>query len=286
MRSNLTSKFREYLQELPNEQTTFLDALKKVQEIEEKLEKDGALLAQDASARKRLGWLKLKGKGGGGGGAGGGQEKEVNDQATGEKELAPPVEPPVETKTSDDLLNEVVTTNGMAAIQTATTQEVASPGDVNVTTEKPSDAVVDGLDAVDVKTIKQLRRRKQKPNLSRTKRTRDRSEHLDQPELPTETIQSQTEPQVQIVPLLQTPIAPDSPLPDLQLPEAVKTSPTRDGRSKERRHKSTSRKEASEAKSTVPIGKSSSLHQAEPSSGSNFRSTEVRKYRKRPNEPR
>lgn len=62
MRSNLTTKFRDYLQELPNEPTTFVEALKKVQDIEEKLEKDDQLLSRDLGSRKRMGWLKLKGK--------------------------------------------------------------------------------------------------------------------------------------------------------------------------------------------------------------------------------
>lgn len=62
MRSNLGNKFRDYLQELPNEPFTFSEALKKVQEIEEKLEADDAQLSRELGARKRMGWIKLKGK--------------------------------------------------------------------------------------------------------------------------------------------------------------------------------------------------------------------------------
>lgn len=60
MRTNITNKFRDYLSEFPNEPTTFIEALKRVQEIEEKSEKDDAFV-REASARKRRGWLKLKG---------------------------------------------------------------------------------------------------------------------------------------------------------------------------------------------------------------------------------
>lgn len=57
MRTNLAGKFRDYLQEFPNEPTTFLEALKKVQDLEEKSSEQ-----DDLTARKRKGWLKLKGK--------------------------------------------------------------------------------------------------------------------------------------------------------------------------------------------------------------------------------
>lgn len=57
MRTNLTSKFRDYLQEFPNEPTTFIEALKKVQDLEEK-----AIENDDSGARKRTGWLKKIGK--------------------------------------------------------------------------------------------------------------------------------------------------------------------------------------------------------------------------------
>lgn len=57
MRTNLANKFRDYLQEFPNEPTSFLEALKKVQELEEKSSEQ-----DDPGARKRMGWLKLKGK--------------------------------------------------------------------------------------------------------------------------------------------------------------------------------------------------------------------------------
>jgi hypothetical protein len=58
MRTNLTTKFRDYLQEFPNEPTTFLEAIKKVQELEEK----SASEQDDLGAKKRTGWLKLRGK--------------------------------------------------------------------------------------------------------------------------------------------------------------------------------------------------------------------------------
>lgn len=63
MRTTLTNKFRDYLQEMTNEQVTFVDALKRVQEIAEKLEEDDLALARELGNRKRMGWLKLKGKG-------------------------------------------------------------------------------------------------------------------------------------------------------------------------------------------------------------------------------
>lgn len=64
MRATLTNKFRDYLQKMTNEQITFMEALKKVQEVAEKLEEDDAMLARELGNRKRMGWLKLKGKGG------------------------------------------------------------------------------------------------------------------------------------------------------------------------------------------------------------------------------
>lgn len=63
MKTTLTNKFRDYLQEMTSEQITFVDALKRVQEIAEKLEEDDAALARELGNRKRMGWLKLKGKG-------------------------------------------------------------------------------------------------------------------------------------------------------------------------------------------------------------------------------
>lgn len=58
----MTNKFREYLQELPNEPITFVEVLKRVQDLEEKLEKEDAEVSRETGARKRMGWLKLKGK--------------------------------------------------------------------------------------------------------------------------------------------------------------------------------------------------------------------------------
>ena len=57
MRTNLASKFRDYLQEFPNEPATFVEVLKRVQELEEK-----AAESEESGARKRMGWLKLKAK--------------------------------------------------------------------------------------------------------------------------------------------------------------------------------------------------------------------------------
>lgn len=62
MRSNMSTKFSEYLQEFPNEPVTFVEALKRVQELEEKLELDDARVLRESGARKRMGWLRLKGK--------------------------------------------------------------------------------------------------------------------------------------------------------------------------------------------------------------------------------
>lgn len=61
MRSNMSIKFRDYLQELPNEQISFSEALKRVQELEKKHGQD-PVEPTDAGMRKRKGWLKLKGK--------------------------------------------------------------------------------------------------------------------------------------------------------------------------------------------------------------------------------
>lgn len=60
MRSKTTKKYGDYLQEIPSEQTIFLVALKKVEEIEEKLEQEDMEMSH--GARKRTSWFKLKGK--------------------------------------------------------------------------------------------------------------------------------------------------------------------------------------------------------------------------------
>lgn len=57
MRSNMANKFRDYLQELPSEPTTLIEACKRVQELGERLELQDA---RDLGNRKRMGWLKLK----------------------------------------------------------------------------------------------------------------------------------------------------------------------------------------------------------------------------------
>lgn len=60
MRANLAKKFREHLQELPVEQTSFMDVLKKVQELEDlKKEHENE---DGAGPKKRMGWLKMLGK--------------------------------------------------------------------------------------------------------------------------------------------------------------------------------------------------------------------------------
>ncbi|KAG9509780.1 Chromodomain-helicase-DNA-binding protein 7, partial [Fragariocoptes setiger] len=62
MRSNLCKKFREYLQQLPVEQITFQEALKKVNDLEEIKAANEDAEGAASGSKKRLGWLKYLGK--------------------------------------------------------------------------------------------------------------------------------------------------------------------------------------------------------------------------------
>lgn len=179
MRSNLTNKFRDYLQELPNEPFTFVEALKKVQELEEKLEKDDAQLSRDVGARKRMGWLKLKGKDDKTPAADANQavdNLDANEQPqTGEgvgsdnklDQVVVPIEPepglPSTTRPPDG------TTNGI--------------GDAETGGQRDGNHADRADDQTEVKSVapslgRQARRqgRRHKPNLSRSKRAREKSQ--------------------------------------------------------------------------------------------------------------
>lgn len=185
MRSNLTNKFRDYLQELSNEPTTFVEALKKVQELEEKLEKDEAMLSRDLGARKRMGWLKLKGK---------------DDKA-----------PATDNQAPDKMAENLDTLEQAGGIGMTRSDSKQDPSQVVVpiesepvtqsTTKPPEKTANDALpgktdarsqledsraggadDQTEVKSVapslgRQSRRpRRHKPNLSRSKRAREKSQ--------------------------------------------------------------------------------------------------------------
>lgn len=266
MRSNLTNKFRDYLQELPNEQTTFLEALRKVQDIEEKLEKDGALMAQDASARKRLGWLKLKGKGGG-------QEKETTEQTANEKETGPAEGEPNETQ-----LSEVVTSNGVVPETAIADTNHASSlvNEAKPSVDKPPEPVLENTEnGSDARALKQLRRRKQKPNLSRTKRTRDRSEQLDQTDPPIEPDKIPVERQDESLAVQMSP----------SLPGLVSDTKVLEKKpeSKHHKHKSSRRKEVSP--NEVNLDRTDQV-ELEPFTKAKIHTLESRKHPKRLLKPR
>lgn len=113
MRSNMTNKFRDYLQELPNEPVTFIEVLKKVQDMEEKLEKDNAQVSRDAGMRKRMGWLNLKGKN---------SSPQNADLETGQGEDQNTVAPATTTTTPSE-----PTTNNLFAKQPTLTKEFTLP---------------------------------------------------------------------------------------------------------------------------------------------------------------
>lgn len=169
MRMNITNKFRDYLQEFPNEPTTFIEALKKVQELEEKSEKNDAEFARDSGARKRMGWLKLKGKN---------QDKEqaqppnidnVDDlhgpiekrQVTIETEPRPAIaeDPPTEAGANSD-----ISKDAKLPLPTANCETLSG---------NKSKQQEESVTGETTKVRLQQRRRKQKPNLSRTKRARE-----------------------------------------------------------------------------------------------------------------
>lgn len=204
MRSNLGNKFRDYLQELPNEPLTFTEALKKVQEIEEKLEQDDAQLSRELGARKRMGWIKLKGR-----------EKEPDKdkdkhdsdkQDEGNKEAEkeatePAADPPPKangTQVAADKVTALETNNQLetplngqsklpAADAAASAPETTKRD--NRQQQPTGKAASDNLDEGDKAPIKSTatKRRRQKPNLSRTKLAKERpllvesSDNLERP---------------------------------------------------------------------------------------------------------
>lgn len=238
MRSNLTNKFRDYLQELPNEPTTFVEALKKVQELEEKLEKDDASLARDLGARKRMGWLKLKGK----------DEKTPatdNQVATDKNDNLETKEPttdadggvadPISKQDSSQVVVPIEPELGLKSITKATEGAVAlglpSSGEMGELEGGRADGLADQTEVKSVAASlgRQSRKvRRHKPNLSRSKRAREKSqgEPADL-EAPTPLQNGQ---QPYPAPLPPPPPPPPSPPPDP--PEVVNPTPAK----KERHH--------------------------------------------------
>lgn len=197
MRSNIANKFRDYLQELPNEPTTFVEALKKVQDIEEKLEADDAQMSRDLGAKKRMGWLKLRGK------DKPGDQKADDDPTTGNEneqenpaeETADPVveagkeEPPasaviqMEPETAADPAKppeqaiKVVKVTKKATSKQSNKKE-ATPDGTKANGEEPTQrSSSPAHQEVNVnKATPKVRRKRDKPNLSRTKATHLRSQ--------------------------------------------------------------------------------------------------------------
>lgn len=129
MRSNMTSKFRDYLQELPNEPVTFIEVLKRVTDLEEKLEKDDALPSRDnAGMRKRMGWLKLKGKNT--------PPQNVNDLEAGQPTKPTTPEEPVETPVATTSLSD---TNKEQSASVSIADQIKSIGVNNIKETAKSD---------------------------------------------------------------------------------------------------------------------------------------------------
>lgn len=198
-RSSLTKKFRNYLQELPTESINFLEAIKKVQELEEKMEQDDAKMSRDLGARKRMGWLKLKGKDG----------KEVNEVKDDNSNKDTSEEPKLNGLTSADTsalreqvgtkeiipvepvtqLNQVPAQTPAAAavvVEQSVEPEKVPMKETDQTKDESSDKRLDSNNKdQDVKeTQRHPRRRRHKPNLARTKRAREKSHgeiELDRP---------------------------------------------------------------------------------------------------------
>lgn len=225
MRSNMTNKFRDFLQELPNEPTTFLEALKKVLELGEKLEQEDALLAQDAGARKRLGWLKLKGKGG--------ADKEGADQNATGKEPEQPIESQ-QAETAVEVPSEVIAVGDSFPVQPDVAPMLPPIEAQDVENLAGSSGLLDASN--EIRTTKQLRRRKQKPNLSRTKVARNHSEHLDQP-MPPEVADPISPPEVQQERLPPQPMSQPPEEPVSGEPRVTRTRKHRSATRKETRRK-------------------------------------------------
>lgn len=165
MRTNMASKFSYYLLELPNEPITFVEALKKVQELEEKSEQDDVQLSRELGARKRMGWLKKKTKGDKK--EGDEEDKNKDNQENpdgvakleetddGEKitELPGSTEPNGEVKLND--------TNAPNSSPLEPGKSEATKTEVDMSNKKTEDAT----------EAKPVRKRRHKPGLSRTKAT-------------------------------------------------------------------------------------------------------------------
>lgn len=189
-RSSLTKKFRNYLQELPIESITFLEAIKKVQELEEKMEQDDAKMSRDLGARKRMGWLKLKGKDG----------KEVNEVKDDNSNKDISEEPKLNGSISANtgVLREQVGTKEITPVEPVTqapaqisaaaaaaavvVEQLVEPEklpmkEIGQTKDESSDKRLDSTnkDQDTKETPRHPRRRKHKPNLARTKRAREKS---------------------------------------------------------------------------------------------------------------
>lgn len=237
MRSNLTNKFRDYLQELSNEPTTFVEALKKVQELEEKLEKDEAMLSRDLGARKRMGWLKLKGK----------DDKAPATDNQAPDKIAENLDTSEQTggigmTRSDSKLDPsqvVVPIESEPVSQSTTKPSGGTANDIlpskNDTKSQLEDGKAGGADdQTEVKSVapslgRQSRRpRRHKPNLSRSKRAREKSqgEPADFEARPP----SQGEQHNDLAPIQSVPTQPRS---SLAQPESPSPSPLQ----KERHHK-------------------------------------------------
>lgn len=196
MRSNLTNKFRDYLQELPNEPTTFLEATKKVQELEEKMELDNAQISRELGERKRMGWLKLKGKDG----KEGKEVKEGKDVKEDNKDNKDSEVPKLNGQISADMsaTGEQASAKEVTPVETQVAQAFDKPVEPAVVGTKINDEMKDEapdkrLDSTtkdqDLKGAqKHPRRRKHKPNLARTKRTREKSHGELEFERPVEPI--------------------------------------------------------------------------------------------------
>lgn len=208
MRSNLGNKFRDYLQELPNEPFTFTEALKKVQEIEEKLEQDDAQLSRELGARKRMGWIKLKGK-----------EKEAEkdkDKLGADKQadetinqekdrseaepskangtqlsdtapLVPPATGTVSNQTNKSLNGQLKISDAQPAENSAVTSDEAKKESMKGQLANKTELEHTGDEDKPPTKPASTRRRRQKPNLSRTKLAKERpllvesSDNLERP---------------------------------------------------------------------------------------------------------
>lgn len=146
MRTNLTAKFRDYLQEFPNEPTTFLEALKKVQELEERWANE----QDDTGAKKRMGWLKLRGKDRQADKGTGGAMDTSSDQLLGKEGEGPEsgqtIEPSQQQpSTQDDKLDAaikepIVTTGSTNDEAKKKSQEASATMDTSKQLQPPSDS--------------------------------------------------------------------------------------------------------------------------------------------------